>query len=258
MPAAQNKIAIVGSGNVAYHFAKVFSEKEIPVEGIFSRNEASSKELSYQFQIKNSGGVDSIQDIYDLYLVCVSDDAISDICLKLQNVSGIVAHTSGSVPLQKSCKRNAVFYPLQTFSKNRKVDWKEIPILIESENKSDGLLLYELARTISNKAFFLNSEKRKKLHIAAVIANNFTNFLLQHSFEILNKEGIPKEYLYPLLNETITKAIEMNPENVQTGPAKRNDTKVINEHLRILEDTETRKLYQYFSEAIIKKYHTNE
>lgn len=258
MKKTEPKICIIGSGNVAFHFTQILTQTGFNVVGIYARNHIASLQIAQQNSIKIFEKISEIPTDLDLYLVCVSDDAVVNVVNELKEVEGIVAHTSGSVAIQNSAKRNAVFYPLQTFSKSRKVVWGEIPILIESDRKNDLELLQIWASKISEKVSVLNSEQRKSLHLAAVMCNNFTNHLLELSFEILEKKNISTFFLHPLLKETISKAMELGPKNAQTGPAKRNDIKVINEHLKLLENDEVRNLYQFFSQAIIKKYHKNE
>ena len=163
----------------------------------------------------------------------------------------LVVHTSGSVSCQDLAEHNrrGVFYPLQSFSKNRESNFKEIPICIEAEFNKDLLLLEELAAALSDDVYFIDSDQRKKLHLAAVFVNNFVNHLYQIGHDICAREALPFEILKPLIAETARKIEEMTPSDAQTGPAKRNDLKTINEHLELLSD-DHKALYQLISKSI--------
>ena len=150
--------------------------------------------------------------------------------------------------------RKGVFYPLQTFSKNSLVAFKEIPICIEASVTSDLKILKELGESLSEKVIEINSEERSKLHLAAVFVNNFTNYLYRISNEILAESKLPFDLLKPLIAETARKIETLSPKDVQTGPAKRNDLKTIEKHLYLLKDSPYKQLYQQLTEAIQSSY----
>jgi predicted short-subunit dehydrogenase-like oxidoreductase (DUF2520 family) len=158
--------------------------------------------------------------------------------------------------LKHSANHYGVFYPLQSISSNRKISFKHVPICIEASDKSTLSIVEELASIISKNIHVTTSVQRKKLHLAAVIVNNFTNHLYHLAFEYLNKENISPELLYTLMEETTAKAIELNPHEAQTGPAKRKDKETIKAHKELLKkNPDLQNIYNLLTESIIKTYH---
>jgi predicted short-subunit dehydrogenase-like oxidoreductase (DUF2520 family) len=195
--------------------------------------------------------VEDIVEDADLYLLCVSDTSIAEVAQKLKHINGIVAHTSGSVPMEvlNDNKDFGVFYPLQTF-KDSEVNFDKIPILCEGNSGPTEAALMSLAFELSARVYSLNSEQRQKLHVAAVMANNFTNYLFAKAFEFCAENGIPFEILHPLILETARKATLGNPAEFQTGPANRNDESTITRHLELIADPKLRALYASISKNI--------
>ncbi len=206
---------------------------------------------------KHSGAelLSSMELIRDqLVLLCVSDAAIPPILDLLDN-SNRVTYTSGTTELQSLPQREnlGVFYPLQSFSKARSLNLFEVPFFIEANNSWFAQELFDLAWQLSHKVQFADSVKRKELHLAAVISNNFTNFLLGVAKNYLDQQQIDWKHLEPLLRETISKAIELGPEQAQTGPARRDDKQTMQEHLSMLEG-KPKEIYLLLSNAILEHY----
>ncbi|WP_413998557.1 Rossmann-like and DUF2520 domain-containing protein [Flavobacterium sp. W1B] len=248
------KVIIIGSGNVAQHLIAAFQKSqkegtEIELIQVFSRKREALVHLL---------GSDQITSDYnqlleaDLYIIAVSDDAISTVSDQLPFKNRLVAHTSGSVPLDvlNDNNRKAVFYPLQTFTKNKAVDFRNIPICLESENATDFQLLKKVAQTISDSVFAINSHQRKALHVAAVFVNNFTNHLYQIGSEICQENQVPFDILKPLIQETAQKIMSLSPEEAQTGPAMRNDKKTIEAHELFLYDKNQATIYKILTQSI--------
>ena len=183
------KIAILGSGNVAYHLAKMFKEKNIPISQIFGRNEKDLQEISEQFEIPFS--TTELVDA-ELYFIAVNDDAVAAISKNIKNQNSLVAHTSGSLPKEilEGNYRKASFYPLQTFSKSKMLQYSEIPFFVEAENEADSQILENLALKISEKVMKSDYEKRKYIHLTAVFACNFVNHLFGNIKEISDSSVI--------------------------------------------------------------------
>jgi predicted short-subunit dehydrogenase-like oxidoreductase (DUF2520 family) len=224
-------VILVGNGNVATHLYEAFiGVDEIKVTQI------SSRELALIPQA-------------DVTIIAVSDDAIAEISSKITN--DFIVHTSGSVSLNdlKNTTRKGVFYMLQTFSKDKKVNFNEVPFCLESENEKDHKLLETLAISIGKKIYKINSEQRKTLHVAAVFVNNFTNYMYKIGNDICEKNNVPFEILQPLIKETASKIDYLSPKNAQTGPAIRNDEKTIKNHLNLL-DTNQQKIYKILTKSI--------
>lgn len=244
------KVVLIGSGNVAQHLILAFAKsKKVEVTQVFSRQKEA---VSHLFD------PNKITDDYnklaeaDLYIIAVSDDAIAKVSSQLPFKSRFVVHTSGSVSLDALDKKNrkGSFYPLQTFSKNKTVDFSQIPICLESEHNSDFELLEKVAQSISNTVFKINSEQRKALHVSAVFVNNFVNNLYQMGNEICEANKVPFEILKPLILETANKVMTLSPKQAQTGPAIRNDKQTIASHLDFLLDENQKNIYKTLTQSI--------
>uniref|UniRef100_UPI003F6C24CC Rossmann-like and DUF2520 domain-containing protein n=1 Tax=Polaribacter sp. TaxID=1920175 RepID=UPI003F6C24CC len=185
----------------------------------------------------------------DVTIIAVSDDAIAEVSSKINN--DFVVHTSGACAVNalKNPNKKGVFYMLQTFSRDKKVDFTKIPFCLEAEDFKALEILKRLAKHLGNKIYIINSEQRKILHIAAVFVNNFTNHLYKIGNDICSDYHIPFEILYPLINETSEKIQKISPENAQTGPAIRNDEKTIKNHLNLL-DKKQQKIYKILTKSI--------
>ena len=244
-------IVIIGSGNVAQHLITAFLQSnEIELIQVFSRQKESVSHLISSDKIVSE--YEEIKDA-DLYLIAVSDNAIADVSTKLPFENRLVVHTSGSMPMEilDSKNRRGVFYPLQTFTKNKPVDFKEIPICLEAENEKDFKTIETVAKTISSVVQSISSEQRKALHVAAVFVCNFVNQLYKIGNEICEENQLSFELLKPLIIETAQKIIHLSPENAQTGPAKRNDSETINTHLNFLSDENQKEIYKLLTKSII-------
>lgn len=245
------KIVILGTGNVATHFISAFKACEaVKVIQIYNHREDSLVQFN---DCNTTTDIDQLMPA-DIYLICVKDDLISNLANKINQPNSIIAHTSGSVPLLKSSKRNAVFYPLQTFSKDKKVNFKDLPICIESQHKSDFKLLKKLAINIEAKVYEVNSKQRQELHLAAVFVCNFVNHLYHIGHEICKHKDLPFDILKPLINETADKINQKTPKDAQTGPALRKDHGTINRHINQLDGLATKELYRYLTASIQQTY----
>lgn len=248
------QIVLIGSGNVAFHLAKAFTEAQIPISQIFGRNTTELQKISEQFSFPFS--TETLVDA-DLYIISVSDSSIVEVSSLIKNENALVTHTSGSVSREalSGNYRKSVFYPLQTFSKSKNLDYSKIPFFIDAENENDEEILKNLASKISKNVMLANDEKRKYIHLTAVFACNFVNHLYARAKEISDSQGIPFDYFLPLIDETTQKIHELEPKLAQTGPAIRNDEKVLKLHESLLTDEEKLKIYKTLNESIKKMYH---
>lgn len=224
-------ILIIGDGNVASHLYKAFLKANtIIVTKINSRNLTD---------IPNA----------DVTIIAVSDDAIAEVSSKILN--SLVVHTSGSVTMNSlnNRGRKGVFYMLQTFSKNKIIDFSEVPFCLEAENEKDYILLELLANLIGKKVYAINSEQRKALHIAAVFVNNFTNHMYKTGSDICLENNVSFAILEPLIKETAAKIETLSPAAAQTGPAIRKDQRTINEHLALL-NKQQQEIYTIVTKSI--------
>ncbi|NOR28182.1 MAG: DUF2520 domain-containing protein [Lutibacter sp.] len=247
------KVIILGGGNVAYHLTnKLLKNTSVELIQVYNRTIETIEYLKTKTSITTN--ISELKDA-DIYIIAVSDNAIPNLSSKLKFTNKLVVHTSGSVAITElqSNSNKGVFYLLQSFSKERKIDFSTIPICIEAEDKKDLELLENLANSISKNCYQINSVQREKLHVAAVFVNNFVNHLYYIGGEICNKNNIPLQILQPLIQETATKITELSPFEAQTGPAKRNDTKTIKKHKAMLTANQ-QEIYTLLTKSIYKTY----
>lgn len=254
-----NKITLIGSGNLAWHLGKAFFNSGIKINGVYSRKLVNAEKLAIELQTFGVNKMEELPYDSDLYVFAVTDDALEELSLELHEFCGYkvkVVHTSGFVSSDIFKDRFSdfgVFYFLQTFTKHRDVNFDQIPCFITTDDAGLETNLYNLASKITGNIEFISDEKRKVLHLAAVFANNFTNYLYSVSKHILESSDLKFDFLYPLISETAMKITDgYDPDEVQTGPAKRTDLKTIEEQMRFLERfPEFRDIYQKISEDII-------
>ena len=254
-------ISFVGAGNVAWHLAPALDNTDYGVREIYSRRTIHSSALAgrlYQANVMDS--LDFSESHSDIFIIAVTDDAIEEVANEIiVPENAIVAHTSGTQPLtilsSVATPNIGVLYPLQTFSKSKKVEFKDIPFFVESANKETGRVLTDMAEAISKKVYTCSSDDRKALHVAAVFASNFTNHMLSISAEILEQHGFDLELLKPLIAETVNKSLAIGPEDAQTGPAHRGDLEVLDKHVEFLKkDKRLQEIYKIISQDILDKY----
>ncbi len=264
------KISFVGAGNVAWHLAQALETAGHHIREVFSQNINNAELLcTHLYEAKAKENLDFSESDAQILLIAVGDDALESVLSKLivPNFM-IVAHTSGTKPLAifkenttNTVSNYGVFYPLQTFSKQKLVDFSEIPFCIEANDALILDILQNIAKTLSKNVLPISSKERQILHVAAVFACNFVNHLLAVSKNILDTNDLEFKMLVPLIKETIHKALLESPENVQTGPAKRKDFKTIEKHLQFLSkenDTSNnfnnmhKEIYKMLTESIVK------
>lgn len=251
------RIVCIGSGNLATNLTLAWKEAGILVEQVFSRTEANARALAERLGCAWTSSTGEIINDADLYLFSLKDSALETVASRLPGNSGLWVHTAGSMPLsvfEPFTTRRGVLYPLQTFSKGRRIDLGNVPFFLEANSEEDGAILEQLARAVSRDVRFLPSEKRCHLHLAAVFACNFVNHIYALADDILREEEIPFEVLLPLIDETAAKVHRLTPREAQTGPAIRYDENVINKHLAMLDKMpELKALYETLSRSIHKE-----
>ncbi len=242
-------VTLVGSGNVAHHLAIAISNApNVVLEQWVVRSTASvlidvDTKLSVEFNPSSTS---------QIVILAISDDAIADYSASLILNNALLVHTSGSVSLHHLDKkhRRGVFYPLQTFSKNRSLDFSTVPICIEALQKEDLQLLADLANALGCKSQIISSEQRLALHLAAVFVNNFSNQMYRIAHEISDRARLDFDLLKPLILETAMKVQELSPYRAQTGPALRKDQKTIKRHLKQLDNENHRLIYELITNSI--------
>ena len=253
------KIALIGAGNVAWHMAPLLEQQGFAITEVWSRTiEPATKLARRLYEAHATTATDFSASTAQLFLVAVPDHAVQELVQQMHfPPTAIVAHTSGSLPLEVLMplgQQAGVWYPMQTFSKKKKPDLSQLPLFIEAYNADVLEHLADVAYAVTEKVYELSSEERKQLHIAAVFACNFTNHLLQLSSDLLEDIGFELPLLQPLINETMQKAEKLGPSAAQTGPAARGDSNTIAAHLQHLTKKQPKlaELYKQLSESIQK------
>jgi len=248
------RISLIGAGNLATQLGFVLVEKGHQIIQIYSQTEINAKELAVRLNCPYTDDLTKIISNADLFIIAVTDDAIESILAKVSFGDNLVVHTAGGVSIdifKPYCKNFGVLYPLQTFSKEKRADFIEIPLCIEANTEENLAILKNLADNISGKVNAFSSEKRLQIHLAAVFASNFVNHFYLISEILLNEKHLDFDLLKPLIKEVVSKAALHSPETIQTGPAIRNDKYVMNKHLEMLSNhPEWERLYQLISENI--------
>lgn len=253
-----NNISFAGAGRVAGALCRELFSAGYGVDMIVSETETSGKSLA---AFCNAAWSDDLRfpDSTNVIIVAVPDHRLKDV---LENLSctkeTLVVHTAGSFGLDifpSHIQRKGIFYPLQTFSKNRKVNFMDLPFLLETSDKESAEILSFMCEKMHGKVYFVNTQQRRMIHLAAVFVCNFTNHMLTSGKEVALKAGFPFEMLTPLINETIAKALDSGPENSQTGPAVRHDNNTIEKHLELLSfSPDLQRIYNDMTQAIIGYY----
>ncbi|HUH33204.1 MAG TPA: DUF2520 domain-containing protein [Daejeonella sp.] len=248
-------IVLLGSGNIATHLGKALKMAGQNITQVWGRNFEKATELADSVGAKAVKEASQISATADLYLLAVNDDAIRIVAEQLNVLDGVIVHTSGSTGLDVLdgiSPKTGVFYPIQTFSKSKAVDLRQVPIAVEGSTAEVTDLLHSMASRISEQVFEMNSVKRRTVHTAAVFACNFTNHMYVLAQELLREQNLSLDLLRPLIAETALKIQSADPASVQTGPAVRQDQTTMEMQLQLLKDnSDLQDLYQKVSQSII-------
>lgn len=247
------RLSLAGTGNVAHELGRAFVANGGHVHQVAGRNPNACAALAAALgaQACTFDAVDA-----EVVLICVADSAVAEVSSLIPQHL-LQAHTSGSVPMDAlTPNRRGVFYPLQTFTEGVPAELEDVPLCLEVQDETDRAVLEHLGRILGMQCRSISSEQRKTLHLAAVLACNFSNVLYGLADEVLRSDGMELEMLAPLLQTTVRKAIELGPTDAQTGPARRADTLVLESHIQALHDLpRTAEVYQLLTQYILKHYH---
>ena len=247
-------ITLIGAGKVATHLGKALFNQGFSINQVYSKSIDNAFSLASELNALPLDDFKFLTDESDVYLICIKDNFIEEVIKEFSFTNKIVAHTSGSVGMDVLNKFDnyGIFYPLQTFSKENNLDIPQIPFCIEGNNIETEEILFALGRELSNNVHKINSEQRKKIHLAAVFACNFSNHMYTIAEDILKQNNLDFNLLKPLIMETAKKIKGNSPSDMQTGPAKRNDTKVLKNHLEMLADLKDyQDIYRLITDTII-------
>lgn len=255
------KITLIGAGRVATHLARALKQQHQIVQ-VFSRDLQHAETLADQVNTQAINQVNQLDPQVDLVIIAVSDQAISSVIESITSYlpENLIVHTSGSTSLsvlQNTHHRAGVFYPLQTFSFERNVNWAETPLFVEAAEQQDLAFLTELANSLSHRVYQYSSKQRQTLHLSAVFACNFSNYCYDLAKQIVDAEQVDFSLLYPLIMETANKATQNDPKQMQTGPAMRGDQNILKMQRHLLAETQRNDLeniYALMSEGIYKRH----
>ncbi len=254
-------ITFIGSGNLAWRLAPALDNTDYAVREVYSRSRKNAEALvSKLYEAEAKDSLDFSNSHSQIFILSVPDDAIEETSQQIiLPDSATLIHTSGSKPLGSlgyaPTPHVGVLYPLQTFTKGRKVNLKEVPLFVEGEDSETEKILLKLAKSISNEVHVLSSEKRFMLHLSAVFSSNFTNHMLSIAETIMKQNQLDYGWLKPLIAETINKSLEIGPLKAQTGPARRGDLEVLDKHMESLKkDEPLQEIYRLISQHILDKY----
>lgn len=246
-------IIIIGTGNAATVLGKLFVSRGHNVLQVFGRSESSASTLARELDSDYTSLSNAVHKGADMYLLAISDRALTEGIQGLDLAGEFVVHCAGSVPmsvLDRYSRFHGVLYPLQSLSRSVSA-LPNIPFFIDASSVELKDRLTIFARGLSGLVDMADDTKRAKLHLAAVIVNNFPNFLYTLAAEFCEKEGLPFESLQPLLVHSVQRLEDHNPSEMQTGPAIRHDLQTIENHLALLQDhDQLYHFYNFFSVAI--------
>ncbi|MCB0670205.1 MAG: DUF2520 domain-containing protein [Saprospiraceae bacterium] len=254
------KISFIGSGNVATHLATALNKiSGVNIQQIISKDKSHAKNLAMQVRADHSDELSRLKTNFDILIFAVGDDALLNILNELDIPDNrILVHTAGSVPstvFEKVSRKYGVIYPLQTFSKNKSIDWKDLPIFLTASDESTEKRLSHITKQLSRNNHIISDEQRFALHVSAVFACNFSNAAMTISQQICEERNLDFSLLHPLIRETFDKALRNGPKFSQTGPAKRGDTTVMNKHMQFLSEMPLeKKIYEMVSDFISQRY----
>lgn len=250
------KVTLIGAGNLATQLGKSLKKAGVIISQVYSRTEESARTLGELLEAEWLTDIKSLRNEADVYIFSVKDGALSELITEVCKGRGdkLFLHTAGSMPMscfEGKALHYGVFYPMQTFSKSKDVNFERIPVFIEGNSIETENVIRSLANKLSQRVIRLSSADRKYLHLAAVWACNFTNYCYTVASDILSEHGIPFDVMLPLINETTEKIQNISPKEAQTGPAVRGDKNVMSQQLELMSDrADLQELYKMLSKGI--------
>lgn len=252
------KIAILGAGNVAWHLAPALENAAHEVTEVYARDIKKAQIITERlYSAEPKDDLDFSESKAEIFILAVKDSAIPELADEVILPEGsILIHTSGTQPLDilgySSASFTGIFYPLQSFTKELKLDFEDVPFLLESEDEATLQKLKKLAKSLSPQIYVVRSKDRKAIHVAAVFASNFSNHMIRVAEEIMQRQGVDFEMLKPLIIETISKSLQIGAKNAQTGPAIREDFDTLEDHHQFLSYNEQlAEIYRLISQDIM-------
>jgi predicted short-subunit dehydrogenase-like oxidoreductase (DUF2520 family) len=251
------KIVLIGSGNTATVLGTLLKEKGHAIVQVMSRQSLHASKLAEELGCQYTDRLEDIDREAECYLMAVSDTALVELATELSLPGRLVLHTAGSVSkdvLLPVSEHSGIFYPLQSLRRDL-LPYPQIPVLIDAHKEEDLPRILQLARSISHQVEKADDETRMKLHLAAILVNNFSNHLYTLAADLCRKEGLNFSMLLPLIRETAERAGRIAPSQAQTGPAIRGDKETMEKHLELLGNyPDIQAIYRLFSDEISEFY----
>jgi len=259
-------IVIIGAGNLATNLSLALQQQGYSIAQVFSRTMQPAQELGVKLGASHTCNLSDLYTDADLYVIAISDNSIPQFCTELANMQPVIAqeklvvHTSGSTGMsvfQAGFKNHGILYPFMTFSKQCLVAFDKIPVCVEANTPVNLNLIEQVAGKLSQSVHHLNSQQRQYLHLAAVFACNFVNKMYTTAYQILDQQNLSFDLIKPLMERTLANALNNRPDTVQTGPARRNDTRIIEQHLHLLENNLVQSdIYRTITNHILSYYNS--
>ena len=246
------RVGIVGTGNYAWHLIQCFKANSLSIDVHFGRSTESFEGFIHPPETKQTHSLDDLSNC-DLLFLCISDSSIKSLSNYWANHAALVIHVSGGLGITALHSKNkGVFYIPQSFTKGRNISYFGLPVCIEADTDENKSKLQQLAQKLQLEIHLLDSDQRRRLHLAAVMTNNFANYLFIQAEEWMQQYKIDPSILHPLMLETAKKAIDLGPKNAQTGPAIRGDMGTVKKHLRLIKNMKLKSLYRRITRDIFE------
>lgn len=247
------RIVMIGAGRLATNLATALYAAGHQIMMVYSRTSAAAQELASRVEATATSQLEELPMQADAFIIAVADNALDEVARKavVGRESQTFFHTAGTMPLRVlacGAKHYGVFYPMQSFSKERIANFQDIPLFLETNDDIALQTAQSLAESLTSHVYHLSSEERQYLHVAAVFACNFANHCYAMAREVLQSHGIDFRVMLPLIDETAQKVHQLSPEEAQTGPAVRHDDNVVAHHIQLLQShPELAKIYEMLS-----------
>jgi predicted short-subunit dehydrogenase-like oxidoreductase (DUF2520 family) len=253
-----HRISFAGAGRVGGALCRGLFHAGFRIDLVASETESSGKLLAESCNTSWSSDL-IFPDSTDIIIVAVPDHRLKGVLETIRcRTDALIAHTAGSFGLDvfpEQVNHRGIMYPLQTFSVGRDVSFLDLPFFLEASDEHSSEILKNMVNSIGGEVHFVDTVSRKMLHLAAIFVCNFTNHMITEGKRISDRAGFSFEVLKPLINETISKALAIGPDNAQTGPAIRNDSNTIEKHLDLLSfSPELQNLYKEITGSIVEYY----
>ena len=253
------KIALIGAGNLVTVLGHALYNAKHDIVQVYSRTMAAAKQLAERLNAVPTDDLETITNDADLYIIALKDSVLNEVIGKIcpNRSEKLFVHTAGSMPIdvfRGRTERYGVLYPMQTFSKKRIIDFRNIPVFVEANSISTMQTIIGVAQSVSDNVQELSSADRRYLHLAAVWACNYVNHCYDLAAEVLQKVGLPFDVMLPLTDETARKVHELSPREAQTGPAIRYDENIIEAQMQLMNDNpKAQKIYELMAKSIHEK-----